>query len=50
MRRTGDQRPVIADPAALYFGIKLDDRSLTPGAGARIMNTRFADWLAQSKA
>jgi uncharacterized protein YbjT (DUF2867 family) len=50
MRRTGDQRPVIADPAALYFGIKLDDGSLTPGAGARIMKTRFADWLAQSKA
>ena len=50
MRRTGDQRPVIADPAALYFGIKLDDGSLTPGPGARIMKTRFADWLAQSKA
>jgi uncharacterized protein YbjT (DUF2867 family) len=49
MRATGDNRPVIADPAALYFGIKLDDRSLTPDAGARIMKTRFADWLAAQK-
>ncbi len=50
MRATGDARRVIADPTAAYFGIKIDDRSLTPGADARIMPTRFADWLARSSA
>lgn len=48
MCATGDIRPVIADPAASYFGIEIDDRSLTPDADARIMPTRFADWLARS--
>jgi uncharacterized protein YbjT (DUF2867 family) len=50
MRATGDARPVIADPQALYFGTVLDDASLTPAAGARIMPTRFADWLARQAA
>lgn len=50
MRANGDMRPVIADPAAPYFGIVIDDGSLNPGAGARIMPTRFADWLARSPA
>jgi hypothetical protein len=48
MRATGDQRPVIADPKAPYFGVELDDGSLTPASGARLMPTRFADWLKQS--
>jgi uncharacterized protein YbjT (DUF2867 family) len=43
-----DQRPVIADPQALYFGAKVDDRSLTPDQGAQLGKTGFADWLAQS--
>ena len=41
-----DPRPVAVDPAAPYFGVEIDDASLTPGPGARIMPTRFDDWLA----
>jgi len=48
MRATGDDRPVKADPAASYFGAVIDDRSLTPDPDARIMPTRFADWLERS--
>ena len=43
-----DPRPVTADAHARYFGAELDDRSLTPGDGARIASTRFEDWLSQS--
>lgn len=41
-----DKRTVIADVHALYFGIPLTDRSLTPqGAAPRIAPTRLDDWL-----
>ena len=40
-----DPRHVTADAHARYFGAELDDRSLTPGDGARIAPTRFEDWL-----
>src|SRR5437870_3988100 len=45
----GDPRKVVTDPAAMYFGIRLDDRSLTPGARPRLGPTRFADWLRSAK-
>ncbi|CAN95536.1 unnamed protein product [Sorangium cellulosum So ce56] len=45
-----DRREVIADAEAPYFGLRIDDRSLTPGDGARVMPTRFDDWLAVSLA
>ncbi len=41
-----DPRRVVIDPAAPYFGAPVDDTSLTPGPGARIMGTRFDDWLS----
>ena len=41
----GDTRAVITDPSALYFGIPVNDRSLTPGDNPRLGLTRFADWL-----
>jgi uncharacterized protein YbjT (DUF2867 family) len=41
-----DPRPVAIDPEAPYFGVVLDDASLIPGAAARIMPTRFDDWLS----
>jgi uncharacterized protein YbjT (DUF2867 family) len=41
----GDSRTVVPDPAALYFGIRLDDRSLTPDKQPRLGRTRFSDWL-----
>ena len=43
---TGDARTVITDPEALYFGIAVNDRSLTPGDNPRLGPTRFADWLS----
>jgi uncharacterized protein YbjT (DUF2867 family) len=43
---TGDRRPVVTDAGASYFGVLLDDRSLTPGNGARLATIRFEDWLA----
>lgn len=39
------RKEVIADPAARYFGVKLDDRSLTPDPGARTGAIKFSDWL-----
>jgi uncharacterized protein YbjT (DUF2867 family) len=48
LKATEDARTVISDPKALYYGIAVDDRSLTPGANPRLGSTRFADWLAQS--
>jgi uncharacterized protein YbjT (DUF2867 family) len=45
---TGDARNVVTDPQALYFGLPLDDRSLTPGDNPRIGPTRFADWLSRN--
>lgn len=45
---SGDPREVITDPAAGYFGAKVNDQTLTPGAGARIGATHFEDWLKYS--
>lgn len=42
-----DQREVIADPNAKYFGTELSERSIVPDAGAQLGETRFKDWLSQ---
>ena len=42
-----DQREVVADVHARYFGSELDDRSLLPGDSARIGPTRFPNWLGR---
>src|SRR5262245_17642277 len=42
---TGDARTVITDPKALYYGIEVNDQSLTPGDHPRLGPTRFEDWL-----
>jgi uncharacterized protein YbjT (DUF2867 family) len=44
---TDDPRTVAVDPVAPYFGVEIDDASLTPCPSARIMPTRFDDWLAR---
>jgi len=46
---TGDPRQVVTDVHARYFGIELNDQSLTPGDNPRIGPTRFDDWLSGSK-
>jgi uncharacterized protein YbjT (DUF2867 family) len=43
-----DARKVTTDVHALYFGIELNDQSLTPGDNPRIGPTRFGDWLSRS--
>jgi len=45
---SGDTRPIVADPAARYFGALVPGDELLPGAGAELAPTRFADWLTAS--
>jgi uncharacterized protein YbjT (DUF2867 family) len=41
----GDPRKVVSDPEAPYFGVKVSENTLVPGAGARLGSTRFDWWL-----
>jgi uncharacterized protein YbjT (DUF2867 family) len=43
---TGDERTVVSDPHARYFGAELEGGELTPGDGARIGATDFESWFA----
>ncbi len=43
-----DERQVTTDVHARYFGVELNDQSLTPGDDPRIATTRFEDWLSRS--
>ncbi|HMI69299.1 MAG TPA: SDR family oxidoreductase [Solirubrobacteraceae bacterium] len=43
---TGDERTVVGDPHARYFGTELHGGELTPGDGARIGATDFDSWFA----
>jgi uncharacterized protein YbjT (DUF2867 family) len=43
-----DARQVVTDVHARYYGIKLNDQSLTPGKNYRVAPTRFEDWLIRS--
>jgi uncharacterized protein YbjT (DUF2867 family) len=45
---TQDPREVVTDVHARYYGIELNDQSLTPGDNPRIGPTRFEDWLSRS--
>lgn len=47
LRAAGDQRVVVTDPQARYFGIRLSERTLLPGDGALLGATTFADWLSR---
>ena len=45
-----DPREVIADPNARYSGVQVDERTLVPGKGARLGETRFENYhLARSE-
>ena len=50
LRAKGDEREVVADPDARYFGTKLRERSLVPGDDARLGEMRFEEWLRQPAA
>jgi uncharacterized protein YbjT (DUF2867 family) len=45
-----DPREVVADPQARYYGVEVSERTLLPGDDARLGETRFKTWLAQSSA
>jgi uncharacterized protein YbjT (DUF2867 family) len=45
---TGDARTVITDARAPYYGIPVNDQSLTPGENPRLGTTRFSDWLSRA--
>jgi uncharacterized protein YbjT (DUF2867 family) len=44
-----DPREVVSDPHARYYGIAVSERTLVPYDDARLGETRFEDWLSQSK-
>jgi uncharacterized protein YbjT (DUF2867 family) len=43
-----DSRTVTTDAHASYYGIAVNDQSLTPGDHPRLGPTRFEDWLSRS--
>ena len=46
-----DQRKLVRDVHALYFGLELNDQSLVPGENPRLGKIKFKDWVkAQVKA
>jgi uncharacterized protein YbjT (DUF2867 family) len=45
-----DQRQVVADAHARYFGAEINDQSLTPGENPRLGSIRFEDWLGRTLA
>jgi uncharacterized protein YbjT (DUF2867 family) len=44
-----DERLVIADPEAKYFGVHLDDHTLVPGANPWVAPTSLDTWLAHNQ-
>jgi uncharacterized protein YbjT (DUF2867 family) len=46
---TGDERTVVGDPHARYFGTELRGGELTPGDGARIGAIDFEAWFAEQR-
>ncbi|CAN5574618.1 SDR family oxidoreductase [soil metagenome] len=46
----GDTRQVIADPQATYWGVDIEQRTLVPGDGATLFDTRLADWILETAA
>ena len=43
-----DPREVISDPGGHYSGITVSEKTLIPGDGARLGETRFEDWLTRA--
>ncbi|MGY2258627.1 SDR family oxidoreductase [Pseudomonas sp. SDO55104_S430] len=50
LRITRDERKVVPDVHARYFGALLDDQSLTPGRDPLLGSIHFEDWLGRSMA
>jgi uncharacterized protein YbjT (DUF2867 family) len=50
LRMMGDDRPVHADPGALYFGGRVERSSLVPTGEAQLGRIRLADWVGRKLA
>ena len=50
LKGRNDPREVIADPQARYYGIAPSERTLLPGADARLGEIRLDDWLSNATA
>jgi uncharacterized protein YbjT (DUF2867 family) len=50
LKAAGDPREVVRDPAALYFGGRVEERSLVPLGEARFGRIGFDEWLRRAKA
>ncbi|OON59256.1 NmrA family transcriptional regulator [Massilia sp. KIM] len=50
LRATGDERPVVTDDDARYFGARLDDDQLVPHGQARLGKIGLDAWLARQGA
>jgi uncharacterized protein YbjT (DUF2867 family) len=48
LNANGDAREVTTDDGAPYFGVQVNDKSLTPGINPRVGPTHFEDWLERS--
>ena len=48
LRARHDPREVIVDSRATFFGARVQERSLLPGADARLADTRFEAWLSRA--
>jgi uncharacterized protein YbjT (DUF2867 family) len=49
LSKTGDTRQVLADSDARYYGLVLNDQSLTPRANPCLGSTTFDEWFSTSK-
>jgi uncharacterized protein YbjT (DUF2867 family) len=50
LKAMGDPRQVVRDPAALYFGGRVEERSLVPLGEARLGRVGLDEWLRRSRA
>jgi hypothetical protein len=48
LSKTGDARQVLSDSTARYYGLVLNDQSLTPAANPRLGSTTFEVWFNTS--
>ncbi len=46
----GDARRVVADPAARYWGVEIEENTLVPGDDATLFGFRFTDWILEQAA
>jgi uncharacterized protein YbjT (DUF2867 family) len=50
LKAVGDQREVVSDPEARYFGGRVEERSLVPLGKARLGRIGFDEWIRRSRA